>query len=203
MALPPNLMHPPLMAIGDSIYNGMRSATIDAGKTKLSPPALIARGLGISSFKVPDLPRPVIVDLENWLEYCSPILQVPLAATRIRQDIRDSIRFWATGEANAASPSGARVFDNIAFAGSTLQDMYEMTAEKADTAARSLAVSALSADGIADLTANIGDLLINANARFTLAPDPELSEANPFRHKTSLEIVAMREPEQPAPPLAK
>jgi hypothetical protein len=35
-----------------------------------------------------------------------------------------------------------------------------------------------------------------ANARFTLAPDPELSEANPFRRKTSLQIVAMRKPKR-------
>lgn len=196
MAPPVELMHPRLMAIGDSIYNGMRSVTIDASKTRMSPPALIARGLGIASFTVPDMPRPVIADLERWLEYCSPILGVPLALPRIRQEIRDSIRFWATGEANVPSPGGHRVFDNIAFAGATIQDMYELTAEKADTVARALAHQALAADGIGGLLENIGDLLINANARFTLAPDPELSEANPFRRRTSMEIVAMRQPER-------
>lgn len=194
--LPPSLMHPPLMAIGDSLYNGMRSGTIDATKTRMSPPALIARGLGIASFRVPDLPEPVIINLEKWLESCASILQVPLAVPQIRQKIRDSIRFWATGPANVASPSGARVFDNIAFAGSTIQDMYELTAEKADARARTLAESALGADGIKGLLENIGDLVVLANARFTLAPDPETSDANPFRRKTSLEIVEMRQPER-------
>lgn len=195
-ALPIELMHPRLMAIGDSVYNGMRSVTIDASKTQMSPPALIARGLGIASFTVPDLPRPVIADLERWLEYCSPILGLPLALPRIRQEIRDSIRFWATGNANVPSPGGHRVFDNLAFAGATIQDMYQLTAEKADAVARELAQQALAADGIGGLLENIGDLLINANARFTLAPDPELSEANPFRRRTSMEIVAMRQPER-------
>ena len=196
MALPTSLMRPPLMAIGDSLYNGMRSLTIDGGKTRLSPPALVARGLGIGAFRVPDLPRPVIVDLEGWLDQFRTILGVPLAAARIREQIRDSIRFWATGDANVPSPSGARVFDNIAFAGSTIQDMYELTADDADRRARDFAISALAADGLRGLTADVGDLVILSNARFTLAPDPELSDANPFRRRTSLEIVAMREPER-------
>jgi hypothetical protein len=196
MALPTQLMNPPLMAIGDSLYNGMRSATIDASKTRLSPPALIAQGLGIGSFKVPDLPQPVIVDLERWIEYCDMILQVPVAVAKIRQEMRESIRVWATGDANVPSPGGHQVFDNISFAGSTLQDMYELTAEKADTRARELAAAALAAQDFAGLANNVGDLLVNANARFTLAPDPDVSDANPFRRRTSLEIVAMRQPER-------
>jgi len=196
MALPIDLMRPPLMAIGDSLYNGMRSLTIDGKKTALSPPALVARGLGLGTFRVPDLPEPVIVDMEGWLDQFQSILGVPLALPRIREQIRESIRFWATGDANVPSPSGARVFDNIAFAGSTIQDMYELTADEADQRAREFATSALAADGIRGLTADIGDLLVFANARFTLAPDPELSDANPFRRRTSLEIVAMREPER-------
>jgi hypothetical protein len=195
MALPIERMHPPLMAIGDSLFNGMRSMTIDGHKTRFSPPALVAQGLGINSFKVPDLPRPVIVDLEQWLEYCEPILGVPLAAVRIRQEILDSIRFWATGP-NVPSPGGSQVFDNIAFSGSNIQDMYELTAEMADQFARERARSALAAGDIAGLAANIGGLLVYSNARFTLAPDPELSEANPFRRRTSVEIVEMREPER-------
>ena len=196
MALPLSLMQPPLMAIGDSLYNGMRSATIDADKTVVSPPALVARALGIGSFRVPDLPRPVIADLERWLDKFQTIIGVPLAVPRIRQEIRDSIRFWATGDSNVGSPSGARVFDNIAFAGSTVQDMYTLTAEEADQQARKFAKPALEAETIKGLTANIGDLVIMANGRFTLAPDPELSDANPFRRRTSLEIVAMRKPQR-------
>lgn len=187
-------MHPPMMAIGDSLYNGMRSATIDGQKTQGSPPALIARSLGITSFSVPDLPRPVLVDLENWLERLSPIVGVPLAVATIIGDLRESIRFWATGPANVPSPSGARAFHNIAFAGATIEDMYQLTAEKADACARKLAADALAGGDLKSLVASIGTLLIMANARFTLAPDPELSEANPFRRRTSLEIVAMRQP---------
>jgi lysophospholipase L1-like esterase len=188
-------MNPPLMAIGDSLYNGMRSVTIDGAKTKGSPPALIARGLGIPSFSVPDLPRPVIVDLENWLERLSPILAVPVAIDSILNDLRTSMRFWATGP-GVASPSGARAFDNIAFAGSTTDDMYLLTADKADTKARDLATQALAGGSLTSLVENIGTLVIMANARFTLAPDPDMSAANPFRHRTSLEIVAMRQPKR-------
>lgn len=196
MALPPALMNPPLMAIGDSLYNGMRSLTIDGQKTRDSPPALIAKGLGIANFTVPDLPRPVIVDLENWLERLSPLVAVPLAVPTILGDLRDSMRFWATGPANVPSPSGARAFDNIAFAGATIEDMYELTADRADAVARELAANALASSDLASLVANVGTMLVMANARFTLAPDPELSEANPFRRRTSLEIVAMRQPKR-------
>jgi lysophospholipase L1-like esterase len=194
--LPSELMHPPLMAIGDSLYNGMRSVTIDAEKTRDSPPAMIARGLGISEFLVPDLPRPVIVDLENWLERLSPIFAVPMAIPGILNDLRDSIRFWATGPANVPSPSGARAFDNIAFAGATSEDMFLLTAEKADTMARDLAARALAGSDLKSLVENVGTLLIMSNARFTLAPDPDTSEANPFRRRTSLEIVEMRQPKR-------
>lgn len=189
------LMHPPLMAIGDSLYNGMRSVTIDGEKTRGSPPALIAEGLGVSKFLVPDLPRPVIVDLENWLERLSPIFGIPVAVDSILNDLRSSMRFWATGP-GVASPSGAQAFDNIAFAGATTEDMYLLTAEHADTTARALAVQALAGGDLTALVANIGTLLIMANARFTLAPDPETSTANPFRRRTSLDIVAMRQPKR-------
>jgi len=184
------------MAIGDSLYNGMRSLTIDGHKTRDSPPAMIARGLGIGSFTVPDLPKPVIVDLENWLERLSPLVAVPVAIPTILNELRDSIRFWATGPANVPSPSGARAFDNIAFAGATIEDMYCLTAEKADACARKLAAKALGAGDLRSLVENVGTMLVMANARFTLAPDPELSEANPFRRRTSLEIVAMRQPKR-------
>lgn len=194
MALPPALMNPPLMAIGDSLYNGMRSLTIDGEKTRGSPPAMIANGLGIASFRVPDLPKPVIVDLENWLERLSPLVTVPLAIPTILNDLRDSMRFWATGPANVPSPSGARAFDNIAFSGATIEDMYELTADKADAVAREMVANALATSDLGSLVANVGTILVMANARFTLAPDPELSEANPFRNRTSMEIVAMRQP---------
>lgn len=196
MALPPALMNPPLMAIGDSLYNGMRSLTIDGQKTRDSPPAMVAKGLGIASFMVPDLPRPVIVDLENWLERLSPLVSVPFAIPAILADLRASLQFWATGPANVPSPGGARAFDNIAFAGATVEDMYELTADKADAVARDLTATALSSSDLASLVANVGTILVMANARFTLAPDPELSEANPFRRRTSLEIVAMRQPKR-------
>jgi hypothetical protein len=119
-----------------------------------------------------------------------------LGIPRIIDDLRDSIRFWATGPANVPSPSGARAFDNIAFAGATTEDMYKLTAEDADRTARELAASALAGADLETLVANVGTMLIMANARFTLAPDPELSEANPFRRRTSVEIVAMRQPKR-------
>jgi hypothetical protein len=43
--LPDSYMRPPLMAIGDSLYNGMRSATINGEYAAKSIPALTAEAL--------------------------------------------------------------------------------------------------------------------------------------------------------------
>src|SRR4051794_40645006 len=62
-------LHPPMMAIGDSIFNGMTSLTIDAGRARLSAPALVARTLGTSSrFREANYPRSVLFDLEAELQ---------------------------------------------------------------------------------------------------------------------------------------
>jgi len=58
--------NPEMMAIGDSLYNGVRSLSINASLAQWSVPAQVARALNIP-FTVPEYPRNVVVDMEHWL----------------------------------------------------------------------------------------------------------------------------------------
>jgi hypothetical protein len=61
-------MNPALMAVGDSLFQGTRSLTTSAALCAYSPPAQIARAMGIADFSFPDAAQPFIIDLENWLK---------------------------------------------------------------------------------------------------------------------------------------
>jgi hypothetical protein len=55
-----------MMAIGDSLFNGVRSLTINQQLAQWSAPAQVARALGIP-FANPDYPRNVVINFEQWL----------------------------------------------------------------------------------------------------------------------------------------
>jgi hypothetical protein len=65
-----------MMAIGDSLFNGVRSLTINHHLAKWSAPKQVATALGID-FAVPDYPRHVVVDFENWVRKLPFIGGVP------------------------------------------------------------------------------------------------------------------------------
>ncbi|MBS0526198.1 MAG: hypothetical protein JSS04_21395 [Proteobacteria bacterium] len=188
----PLVDRPEMMAIGDSLYNGMRSFTIDATKAALSPPAMIASALGIRDFGVPDLPQPVVVQLEEWIHWLSPIIALPTVPGRLEKAIRESVRFWATVP---GSPSGAQGFENIAFAGATVEHLYSLTPASAAAQAATSATTILGAASPFDALDAIGDFLLMANARFTLSPLPN-ETGNPFWNMTPLQIVAHRKPKR-------
>ena len=58
------MTNPELMAIGDSVYNGVRSLTIDRVLASHSVPAQVAAAFGWD-FVSPDYPRPVLANLEE------------------------------------------------------------------------------------------------------------------------------------------
>lgn len=102
---------PAFMAIGDSLFNGVRSATIHAELAALSPPAQMARALKIDGFVVPDYPRPVLFDAEEFLDK-------PNIGALFNGALANA-QAWM----HPAPRSQHICFDNLAFAGATIGDL--------------------------------------------------------------------------------
>jgi hypothetical protein len=112
VAIPPAYLHPKLMAIGDSIYNGMSSMTIDDRRARHSAPAFIARALGITRFRVPAYPagRPLLADLDD----IAPMGELWIA-DHLGKTLVGNITWWRdTYSGSDAARRAALFFDNIA-----------------------------------------------------------------------------------------
>ena len=77
---------PELMSIGDSIFNGVRSLTISEDLANASPPAFVARGLGLPMVQ-PDYRRPILFDAEQEL-------REGIDFSRIYKHIVDNAERW-------------------------------------------------------------------------------------------------------------
>lgn len=171
---------PALMAIGDSLFNGVRSLTINGVMAQWSAPAQLAKALGVQDFAVPDYPRNVALNFENWV---SKILNIP----NILKDIDDNVAFWNT---TPPSPSGAKSFDNIAIASAVYSDLYLRTANMAQGE-----ISKINARIAANQATNIDslrDFFFAFNTRFLLNPSGDPN----FENLTPLKLVGAREPKR-------
>lgn len=181
LRIPNEYMHPPLMAVGDSLYNGVRSLSITNGYCQLSAPALVAQALGIRHrFFCPDLPRHVLINLPDWLRQFPDV-------EGIRRGFAENARFWI---ACPASPSGRPYFENVAIASTLIADLFTDTWRKAD--ARIAQMRAEHGEKLATLDGPIGDLFMALNTRYVL---------NPLNHEdlkdaTQLDLVEARRPER-------
>jgi lysophospholipase L1-like esterase len=171
------MSNPEMMAIGDSLYNGVRSLTINASLAQWSVPAQVARALNIP-FAVPDYPRNVVVDMERWLRMFPDIAGVA-------EDVAANINFWLSKPKPA---SNAAAFDNLAIASTTYSDMYTRTWQTAETEIAQL--KATYGSHLTDLGGAIGSLFFAFNTRFLLNPTGD--ENTPAQ--SSLAIVAERKP---------
>lgn len=173
-------MRPEMMAIGDSVFNGTRSLTTGPALARLSPPAMVARGLRISDFRVPDYPRPVLFDLEDELRR-------GLNLSRLRDCIMSNADAWLQP---GAIWSRNRFFDNISIAGAAYGDLHENTAGAYRLKAQ-LALAAIKAASSLDFKA-VQKLYYALNVAFLLNPtnDPDLDDLTP------LEQVATRKPKR-------
>ncbi|MGH7023445.1 MAG: hypothetical protein ACREEB_07625 [Caulobacteraceae bacterium] len=169
---------PPLMAIGDSLFNGVRSLTIDAALASWSAPAQLAKALGIANFTAPDYPRNVVINFEKWL---TEILDIP----GVLADLSSNIAFW-----NTQPKSKLAQFDNIAIASTTWSDMTNRTWKTAE--AEIAQINHLVAAGQTTYNDNLGALFFAFNTRFILNPagDPNAPALTP------IEIVAARKPQR-------
>jgi hypothetical protein len=114
------LVKPGMMAIGDSLFNGVRSLTINQQLAQWSAPAQVARALGIP-FAIPDYPRNVMVNFEQWLREFSNLIG-------IAADVESNMNFWDTNP-----KSSLPEFDNIAIASAGYADLWTRTAQVAQT----------------------------------------------------------------------
>ncbi len=166
---------PAMMAIGDSLFNGVRSLTINQQLAQWSAPAQVARALGIP-FANPDYPRNVVINFEQWLRDF-PVL------VSVATDVESNVAFW-----DQRPKSALTAFDNIAIASSTYADMFKRTWQTADAEIKQLHGSL--GVNFGKIGANLADLFFAFNTRFLLNPTSD--SAAPA--KTSLQIVEERKP---------
>ena len=171
--------NPDIMAIGDSIFNGVRSLTISEDLAAASPPAFVARGLGLQMVQ-PDYRRPLLFDLEQEL-------RDGIDLGRLYRSIVDNAERWLE---ERGEWSNHRFFDNISVAGFAYRDMHVATAGFARAHIRTL-VDRLKMRGGLDFNI-ITELYMALNIAFVLNPtsEPELDDL------TQLEQVASRRPKR-------
>jgi hypothetical protein len=166
---------PEMMAIGDSLFNGVRSLTINGQLAEWSVPAQVARALGIP-FAIPDYPRNVVINFELWLREFPNLIGVGL-------DVADNIRFWETQPKSSLAD-----FDNLAFASASYAHMYNWDWRQADTAISKLREAL--ANDFTGIGPDLPNLFFAFNSRFILNPPGDRSAA-PL---SALDIVAQRQP---------
>ena len=182
--LPDELMRPPMMAIGDSMFNGVRSLSIDNELAQRSAPAQVATALGIRHrFFCPDYERPVLINAETWVRWFPDL-------SRIRDDYKSNARHWLT---RPKSNSGRQAFDNVAIAGTTFADLTDDTAAKAhNRIAKRLKKHGKKALTTLSTDVPISDLFLDLNTRFVLNPMGIAA----LEKKSQVAQVAMRRPER-------
>jgi len=193
--LPREDLNPPLMAIGDSMYQGVRSLTMSAPLFRYAPPAQVARALGLGPmvFSVPDPLRPIIIDMEAFVRALPDL-------GRINDLLEQNARYWTKG-ARPSSPSGRVAFENASVASMDITDLYDFNWDLRTRQADALTYDhAKSIHGLrtvsipgpdAQTKGSLGDAILGLNARFTLNPmgRPDLEGIQP------VDLVKIRQPE--------
>lgn len=172
---------PEAMAIGDSIFNGVRSLTTDAGLAALSPPAQCARAFGLP-FISPDYPRPVLFDVEQTFREGRGLLDlIGLAVANAGEWLAEPRRWSSTP-----------FFDNISIAGATIGDLTAETFAAHDPNLSALLAAVTQANGIGAKIEAVAKLYYALNAAFLLNPtrDERLAQATP------VDLVALRRPKR-------
>ena len=176
-------MGPDVMAIGASVFNGVRSATITRALAEQAAPVQVAKQMGWR-IVTPDYPRPVLLDLEDLVRRLISGQQ-KLNLGEIRQQVRANAEAWL-----ADLPAGWStriVFDNIAIAQAGIEDLVTVNAGALKAAIPGL-VEQLR-QGTAGL-GGIATLYFSINGAFLLNPSgkPELDGLS------SVDQVALRKP---------
>ncbi len=189
---PDDLMHPPVMAIGDSMYNGMRSATINREFAAKSVPALVSRAVAPDyAHRSPGYPEVLLLDLEQTLRDVDLGDLVSRMRHRLQAAMANAKR-WADGH---VVPGEHAAWDNLSISGAILEDLTDHSFahwEARLAAIRPLLDQINSLEAIGASGIDIMELHMALNARFLLNPNrrPELNQLTP------LDLVNARQPKR-------
>ncbi|MEM7268204.1 MAG: hypothetical protein AAF401_03010 [Pseudomonadota bacterium] len=190
---PKAFMSPPVMAIGDSIYNGMRSATINAEMARKSVPASVSRVVDPNyRFRSPRYPEVLLIDVEQTLREIDLGDLVHRLKKRIEGVVANAQR-WGSGQHVVQAEHAA--WDNLSQAGAVVDDLITRDwGHWAGLVAHNLP-KLNGVDSVDDLLgsgADILDLHMGLNAKFLINPNErdELKEMRP------IDLVAARKPKR-------
>ncbi|MGE0226766.1 MAG: SGNH/GDSL hydrolase family protein [Acetobacteraceae bacterium] len=112
---------PEIMAIGDSMYQGVHSLSVAPWMVQHSPPALVARAMG-RPMTLPDLKQPLLWDLEQEVRDggLADMLR------NIRAHCSANLQHWRP----EVPWSDHEAFDNVAIGGASIASLWEDTDEK-------------------------------------------------------------------------
>ena len=188
MILPPNhlaltgYMRPPVMAIGDSLSNGVRSLTIHDELAAVSPVQQFIDAVGLP-FTRPVYPRAVLFDLEDMAR------EGITSLFSLQSVVMKNAKAWLT-----AKPKAKPLFhDNLSCAGADWSDMFDRRGGDARTEALA-AYAQLQASDNFDLGA-AARLWFSINDAFLLDPNGGTAFAETSQ-LSQLEQVASRLPER-------
>jgi len=176
---------PELMAIGDSLYNGVRSLSMTPRLAQLSAPAQVAQTLGLD-FIVPDYPYEILIDVEDFLRGDIDFTAITNLQTLLFNQIAANAANWYKRRNRW---SNRMFFDNVSNSGATIGSLYSDTARANRGQALALIDKLLNhrdSFGIAD----IGNLYYSLNTAFLLNP----SVVNELDDLTPVDLVALRKP---------
>lgn len=201
LAASPTFKHPRLMALGDSLINGMQSMTIDGARAVKGPCALLARAIGYENVQVPDYRgRALIADVEAILR---PLPQFGAALDLLQrkdaifEQIQANALAWIEEALKPAeTPTGPLFHDILGLSGATIDDVLKRTytdwlgvIEAMQPAVAASKDPLKWSVGARDLT----DLHMALNAVYLI--NPARLPREEFVNLTLCDLVAMREPE--------
>ncbi|MBV8914879.1 MAG: hypothetical protein JOZ05_17805, partial [Acetobacteraceae bacterium] len=167
------------MAIGDSLYQGVRSLSFTAELARHSPPMQVANCLDLP-MTAPDPPRPILFELETSLRQGG----IAHFLATVRETCLTNAGQWlATG-----LWSGHEAFDNVAVGGAEIASLYTETFATEWPKVQGL-VPQIQQNPVPDAAA-IGQLWYSLNTCFTLNPQRRTEQA----FKTQLDQVRDRQP---------
>jgi hypothetical protein len=168
-------MPPELMAIGDSLGNGVRSLTIDSDLAAHAVPAQVARAFNWD-FVAPDYPRPMLADLEA-------IFRNPLAGTLdLLRNATANAHAWLNDQTWSRQP----MFHNLSIAQQVVADTFNANYADALKVATDLA-----ARGVAIPLAKLPTLYQALNTCFVLNPGRVQNDK-----RTAIDILAAAKPKR-------
>ncbi|MEL6478598.1 MAG: hypothetical protein AAFR17_14810 [Pseudomonadota bacterium] len=186
-AFPDAFQSPAMMAIGDSLYNGMRSATINAGFAALAVPALAARvAFPDAPFRAPRYPEVLLAEIEDRVRDMG-LFTLLTGIGKLKAEVLANATRWLNGE-NVIQAEHL-TWDNLAISGAELPDLITRDMAHWDGIAESLKPLVDSGD-IPAIFSRALDLHMSLNGRFLLNPNNRAE----LRHMRPIDLVALRKP---------